>query len=461
MWPNLNYKMVKKIGEGTYSYTYVVNKITTNQLFCLKYYKLSKDRFGYSLDFIRDVIHHSNTYSDVKVQEIGENYVICDLFDGDIDSKNINQDAMDKIRSQLKVLHSAGFIHSDIKETNILFKESNIYSICDFGLTEYYGFPCIKKPYISTMGYKHPNHHQRNSVNLDLFGFNKCFSHLMDENISKKICNTDKVSIFEDEPKIKQNMEIIDIFDSAITKNNNIYTKPMFCLTDSNIYHKYYVNHEEEYELDFLDNMYEHYKYCIYKKNTTVKKLKLSVLKTLDMSVYNLDTIFFAFYLVDNLEKTNDMSDEYFVELCCLFSVKFLEYEHNWIATHNDFRCNIDYEKHILSKFVLKELQFTPIIFFLYFYLYKIAKKFTNDYFTKWSELEETAFSFLILYLVFNPIVKQSYDDIVKTVLKMSYYFLLDISSYEVEHLIEKSRELELDDLNRCVFSDKLRKKIL
>ena len=155
------------------------------------------------------------------------------------------------------------------------------------------------------------------------------------------------------------------------------------------------------------------------------------------------------------------MSDEYFVELCCLFSVKFLEYEHNWIATHNDFRCNIDYEKHILSKFVLKELQFTPIIFFLYFYLYKIAKKFTNDYFTKWSELEETAFSFLILYLVFNPIVKQSYDDIVKTVLKMSYYFLLDISSYEVEHLIEKSRELELDDLNRCVFSDKLRKKIL
>ncbi len=96
--------------------------------------------------------------------------------------------------SALDYIHSHGVLHSDIKPENIVYSKigdnKNIYYLCDFGLSQFYGIPAPKRHYITTPAYgpnfNNPNRDKRfdeyNMINIDTFSLGLTIVYLVTGN---------------------------------------------------------------------------------------------------------------------------------------------------------------------------------------------------------------------------------------------------------------------------------------
>jgi serine/threonine protein kinase len=143
------YKELGKISKGTYGVTYKVE--FNNTIFCKKVYIIDDYKYGYTDDFIREVLILNTNITllnlhDVFVKNVIENdiHIVIDYYDNTL-SSFIKNDSFTKkhltfihikniipsLLIQLYNVHKTGFIHSDLKLDNIIEKNGEI-CICDW-----------------------------------------------------------------------------------------------------------------------------------------------------------------------------------------------------------------------------------------------------------------------------------------------------------------------------------------
>ena len=187
------YKYLEQISKGTYGETV---KVEYNDIyFCKKVYIDDDFRYGFTDDFIREILLLNNDITllnlhDVYLRniDIDNNSIIIDYYNYTlsdfIENRNFSAKHLTAIQitniipsllNQLYNVHKTGFIHSDLKLDNILEKKGEI-CLCDWGLCEYYGYPKQLKTYQCTRYFKAPD--KRLSINVDLFSLGACIFYL-------------------------------------------------------------------------------------------------------------------------------------------------------------------------------------------------------------------------------------------------------------------------------------------
>lgn len=153
-----SYKLIKKIGSGTFGMVYKVKHKETKSLRAMKVIK--KDTINYQDDnkeFLKEIeilsiLDHPNILKiyEYFVDEI--NYYILtelsnggELYDEITKIKNYNEKKasliIDQLLSAVKYLHSKNIVHRDLKPENILLENKNadqpIIKLIDFGSSNY------------------------------------------------------------------------------------------------------------------------------------------------------------------------------------------------------------------------------------------------------------------------------------------------------------------------------------
>lgn len=187
------YKELNKISKGTYGETFKVE--FDNAYYCKKVYLIDDYRYGYTDDFIREVLLLNNNITllklhDIYIEKFHEDnvfivmdyyyYTLSDFIENStftlkhLTTAHITN-FIPSLLYQLYNVHKLGFIHSDLKLDNILEKKGQV-CICDWGLCEYYGYPKQKKLYQCSRYYKATD--RRQSINVDLFSLGACIYYL-------------------------------------------------------------------------------------------------------------------------------------------------------------------------------------------------------------------------------------------------------------------------------------------
>lgn len=475
------YKHKYYIADGTYGKVYNVNYNNENK--CLKEYKIPTDNFGVSEDILKEIFHSTQIYSKISIVYVSPNFkfIIMDLFNGDLydykkmyltSNENIFKNISDQILKQLYIIHSHGFIHSDIKTSNILFnKTNNIFTLCDFGLSEYYGFPCIKKKYICTEYFIAPSFGIHNNINYDIYSLgatlffydNNKFCEIIDntkisnnvikqlinynhEVSSKKIldihvcCNKKQKYITKIIEKLHLKEEHIE--NNYLKLNDNIFLN---LTIKNNLYKDYKFNDKHIFELEYLDDMFLTYldRQFTFIYNEDIVNDKIKLLKVHKEINTHLDTLFFAWYLLDNSKYTNHNDVIIYFNLSC----KLLEF-------NNIYKIDIDYDKiiqveyNLISKFLNKELVFTPAIFYIYYFIYQIANDYFNQYYIEYRMLESIVLPIFILYLLkpYKLYKKLSYVKLAYKIVLLSIDFILQKKINHKWYIILKTNISLLDD---------------
>ena len=475
------------IADGTYGKVYNVHYNNLDK--CLKEYKISADNMGVTEDILKEIFHSSQIYANITISYISENFkfIIMDLLDGDLyDYKklyNTNNDVYlktisDQLLKQLYTLHSHGFIHSDVKISNILFKKtSNIFTLCDFGLCEYYGFPCVNKKYICTEYFRAPTLGIHNNINYDIYSLgatlyfyignkfceiidttkisNQVIKRLINYNhdVSAKkildinVCCEKKQKYIK---KIVQKLHLKEenIVNNKLKLNDNIFLN--LCIKN-NVYRSYHFNEENIFEIEYLDDMFNTYQDREFKlvdnKNDTIVNDKIHLLKLHKQINTHLDTLFFSWYLLDNVSFFNKLGRKYELNIFYNFSCKLLEFNNiNHLNLPTDSIIEVEY--YLISKFFNKELVFTPAIFYIYYFLYRIANDYSNQYFIEYRILESIVLPIYILYLIrpfkFNR--KNTYVKLAYKIVLISIDFILKKNITEKWYKILKMTTSLLDD---------------
>ncbi|EGT52238.1 hypothetical protein CAEBREN_22013 [Caenorhabditis brenneri] len=156
-----HYEMLDQIGEGTYGQVYkAVNKVTGEQV-ALKRVRLENEKEGFPITAIREIkilrqLHHKNivrlmdiVIDDISMDELKKTranfYLVFEYVDHDLigllESKELVEFNKDQICSLFKQLleglayiHHTGFLHRDIKCSNILVNNKGELKIADLGL---------------------------------------------------------------------------------------------------------------------------------------------------------------------------------------------------------------------------------------------------------------------------------------------------------------------------------------
>lgn len=156
-----HYEMLDQIGEGTYGQVYkAVNKLTGEQV-ALKRVRLENEKEGFPITAIREIkilrqLHHKNivrlmdiVIDDISMDELKKTranfYLVFEYVDHDLigllESKELVEFNKDQICSLFKQLleglayiHNTGFLHRDIKCSNILVNNKGELKIADLGL---------------------------------------------------------------------------------------------------------------------------------------------------------------------------------------------------------------------------------------------------------------------------------------------------------------------------------------
>lgn len=153
--------MLDQIGEGTYGQVYkAVNKRTGEQV-ALKRVRLENEKEGFPITAIREIkilrqLHHKNVVrlidivlDDISMEELKRTranfYLVFEYVDHDLigllESKELIEFSKEQICSLFKQLleglaycHNTGFLHRDIKCSNILVNNKGELKIADLGL---------------------------------------------------------------------------------------------------------------------------------------------------------------------------------------------------------------------------------------------------------------------------------------------------------------------------------------
>lgn len=156
-----HYTMLDQIGEGTYGQVYkAVNKNTGEQV-ALKRVRLENEKEGFPITAIREIkilrqLHHKNIVRlmDIVIDDISMDtlkktranfYLVFEYVDHDLigllESKELvdfNKDQICSLFRQLleglAYIHNTGFLHRDIKCSNILVNNKGELKIADLGL---------------------------------------------------------------------------------------------------------------------------------------------------------------------------------------------------------------------------------------------------------------------------------------------------------------------------------------
>jgi serine/threonine protein kinase len=491
-YENINAEL---ISEGTYGITYKIKK--ENDLYCIKQYKQNNNAHttkGLADDMIRDIIHNIMSYSKISLFGINykKKYIVMTYYPQTISSyirdnkfiqtKEWLNDLKIQILTQLYILHSHGFVHSDIKLENILYQKmptgENKFTLCDFGLTEYYGYPRIIKDHQCTEYFKikndtaTSNDHTNNTVNSDIYSIGACIYYLTSglmngysNHITYDILKANKY-VIEQFIQIKELCKFILPELNHNTKSIlgiKSYLKPIerknthaiiakvgqlfpFHISATNasnfslsykLFNKLYIKsnvanytfkeiYDKYNEINYLDDMYSIYRnHKLSKPNglsSNKYHIKYNIIELYFDTKASIETIFFAFHLSDMLDVANLTKSSSTIIFNLTF--KILEYQsfHQRNITENTI---IDLETILIHNLYTKQSKFIPVGFLVYYYITKIAKTYPLTYYSLLGQLESISLSMAILFFI-------DYTSVYQTMTELTYadicYHIVDIS---------------------------------
>ncbi|KAK6743302.1 hypothetical protein RB195_010516 [Necator americanus] len=159
------YEILYQVGEGTYGQVYKARDKVTGEQVALKKVRLENEKEGFPITAVREIkilrqLNHANVVKLIDIvtdklsaadmrTERANFYLVFEYVDHDLmgllEASHLINFHNDQIRSLFKQLilgleycHSAGFLHRDIKCSNILLNNRGELKIADFGLARYY-----------------------------------------------------------------------------------------------------------------------------------------------------------------------------------------------------------------------------------------------------------------------------------------------------------------------------------
>ncbi|KJH46797.1 kinase domain protein [Dictyocaulus viviparus] len=159
------YEILYQVGEGTYGQVYKARDKITGEQVALKKVRLENEKEGFPITAVREIkilrqLNHANVVKLIDIvtdklsaadmrTERANFYLVFEYVDHDLmgllEASHLISFHNDQIRSLFKQLilgleycHSAGFLHRDIKCSNILLNNRGEIKIADFGLARYY-----------------------------------------------------------------------------------------------------------------------------------------------------------------------------------------------------------------------------------------------------------------------------------------------------------------------------------
>lgn len=423
----------KFLASGTFGMVYKI--LFDDKPACQKCFVEVETKYGIAPDILREIFHFSSPYSKISVLDVAPTFndITMDLFDGDLYLKKKNKIVLDRkdmaeirtqVLNQLYAIHSHGFIHSDIKIANILFSENkNEYAICDFGLSEFYGFPAIKKEYVCTDYFKAPEKaHIKNNINYDVYSLGATLYYLNElkfkPNIDKKtifspiiteLLNDDhtvsaktllKKQVANVNNWVDELIRALNLTSICIEKKADINDSIFLDLSvKNNRYHSYVFGQPELYELEYLDDMFHAYvnnTVAFHQNNNLEIKLKMvHVHKNIHS---HLESLLFAWFLIDNVPPTTLLDPTIEGMLYFNYSCKLFEFNTLYKLSIHKYVAEVEFN--ITSHIVSKKIAFTPAVFYLYYFLYAIAKTYPSHYYLEYRILEGVSLPLLLLYFL-------------------------------------------------------------
>ncbi|XGW17930.1 hypothetical protein V3C99_002493 [Haemonchus contortus] len=159
------YEILYQVGEGTYGQVYKARDKITGEQVALKKVRLENEKEGFPITAVREIkilrqLNHANVVKLIDIvtdklsaadmrTERANFYLVFEYVDHDLmgllEASHLVNFHNDQIRSLFKQLilgleycHAAGFLHRDIKCSNILLNNRGELKIADFGLARYY-----------------------------------------------------------------------------------------------------------------------------------------------------------------------------------------------------------------------------------------------------------------------------------------------------------------------------------
>lgn len=155
--PELRFKNIQYVGEGTYGVVVSALDASTNQKVAIKKcvpfgHDVHTRRVWREIFILRNLEYHENII-DIKhlicvpnsLDEVKEIYVVQSLMDFDmfklLNKQHLTTDHicyfLYQILRGLKYIHSANILHRDLKPSNLLVNQNCDLKICDFSMSRY------------------------------------------------------------------------------------------------------------------------------------------------------------------------------------------------------------------------------------------------------------------------------------------------------------------------------------
>jgi serine/threonine protein kinase len=504
--------IIKELSEGSYGKTFIIKIGDTD--YCLKKY-ITK---YFTDDFIREIYHLNQEYTDLNIYNKISNFnlksIIIDLYHYDMlkliknnNLSNLSDIIFASLLKQVYNLHIRGFIHSDIKLNNILCYD-NKFTLCDFGLCEFYGIPKVKKKYISTQFYKANDN--RLSIACDIYslgcslfylfsrfsvGFIEDLSlqHIVDNyNIISETLDNSYINILSkmilDENKrysakkilikyfnynpiyLNSQLDLILIRIRTMSNTKNIPTNNEHIFKELKIKKNRYINYtyydiiNKLYEIEYLDDIYtinihNLYSSSICNKINTGYSDYISLLYNYYFNLdIHMETLFYSIYIF-NYVYNNVKLDNYenVVITIVNFSRKILEFSH----FSRDEILDQNLVQYLTKN--IRHISFKSGLFYIYYYIFNIIISEQIKYYNNLENLETICLSILFLYLAdINTYTKTSNIHnisvlIILTAIDFIKFNYLNLDDNFVQSIIINYKSLKKDLIDRIVELDSFR----
>jgi serine/threonine protein kinase len=183
------YKVLAKIGEGAASTIYAVQHSRTKQVWALKHVERKTDKDARFVEQVEqeyavcERLDHPNIR---KVEKLIRNrkmfrvmdvVMLMEFVDADTVDQRSNATLVDildifvQVARALAHMHERGFVHADLKPTNIMVDEQGVVKLIDFGQACEIG--TVKKRIQGTPGYMAPEQAHREAITdrTDVYNF--------------------------------------------------------------------------------------------------------------------------------------------------------------------------------------------------------------------------------------------------------------------------------------------------
>jgi serine/threonine protein kinase/Tfp pilus assembly protein PilF len=244
-----HYKILEKLGEGGMGVVYKAEDTKLKRTVALKFlpFHLTKEKTDLAR-FLQEAqaaaaLNHPNVCTIHEINDEGENpFIVMEYVDGEtlrekLHAKRIEvKDTIEyaiQIAESLKVAHSIGIIHRDIKSDNIMVMDDGRVKVMDFGLAKLRGSIQITKSTstVGTLAYMAPEHLQGQEADArtDIFSFGVVLYEMLTGQLPFKGEYESAImyAIINEEPKPVTHMqtgtppEINVIVNRSLSKNVN------------------------------------------------------------------------------------------------------------------------------------------------------------------------------------------------------------------------------------------------